>query len=90
MAPTLDLLEAESTGGTPFKCKTIERVEKFNKDPESGLLLNKTGGDELDSFDWFEAWYPVYVDEDMDKTKPMPMKILEQNIVVWWDANATH
>ena len=77
VAPTLELLEVQSTGGIYEKCKTIEKVEKFNKDPESGLEYNKTGGNELDSFDWLEAWYPIYVDEDMDKTKPMPMKILE-------------
>ena len=54
------------------------------------MNFNKTGGDKLDSFDWNEAWYPFYNLEDMDKSKPMKVKILNQDIVVWWDQNGTN
>jgi phenylpropionate dioxygenase-like ring-hydroxylating dioxygenase large terminal subunit len=43
------------------------------------------GGIDPSSFDWKQAWYPVYYTEDLDKTKLSKLTLLEQDIVIWWD-----
>ena len=90
MAPTLELLEQKNTQGLREKSKTIQQIEAYNENPEQWHEIIKTGGDLKDSFDWNEAWYPVYIQEDLDKSKPMKIKILNQSIVIWWDSNASH
>ena len=49
-----------------------------------------TGGLDKDKFDWKEAWYPVYLEEDLYKEKPMAVTILGMSLVVWWDQNASN
>ena len=43
------------------------------------------GGIDPSSFDWKQAWYPVYYTQDLDKAKLTKFTLLEQNIVIWWD-----
>jgi phenylpropionate dioxygenase-like ring-hydroxylating dioxygenase large terminal subunit len=43
------------------------------------------GGTDSSSFDWKQAWYPVYYTQDLDKAKLTKFTLLEQNIVIWWD-----
>jgi len=43
------------------------------------------GGLDSSSFDWKQAWYPVYYTEDLDKAKLTKFTLLEQNLVIWWD-----
>ncbi len=42
---------------------------------------------EIDSkdFDWHEIWYPVHYLEDLSRDKPNRFKLLERDIVIWWD-----
>jgi len=42
------------------------------------------GGTDPEHFDWQEVWYPVHYIEDLDKTKPTPFTLLEQDLVIWW------
>ncbi|MBW4525461.1 MAG: Rieske 2Fe-2S domain-containing protein [Phormidium tanganyikae FI6-MK23] len=46
------------------------------------------GGTDPTRFDWKEAWYPVSYIQDLDKTKPTKFTLLEQDLVIWWDAAA--
>ena len=46
------------------------------------------GGSDPQYFDWAEAWYPLHYIEDLDKTRPTRFTLLEQAIVIWWDAKA--
>jgi phenylpropionate dioxygenase-like ring-hydroxylating dioxygenase large terminal subunit len=46
------------------------------------------GGPDGDRFDWAEAWYPVHYVEDLDQSRPTRFTLLEQNIVIWWEAQA--
>ncbi|NEP87374.1 MAG: Rieske 2Fe-2S domain-containing protein [Okeania sp. SIO2C2] len=43
------------------------------------------GGTDPEYFDWQEVWYPVHYVEDLDKTKPTPLTLLERDIVIWWE-----
>lgn len=52
---------------------------------ESEKLL--PGGSEENHFDVKETWYPLFYIEDLDKLKPTPFTLLEQNLVIWWDKN---
>ncbi|MEM8614048.1 MAG: Rieske 2Fe-2S domain-containing protein, partial [Cyanobacteria bacterium P01_H01_bin.105] len=45
------------------------------------------GGSDPQRFDWFEAWYPIYYVEDLDKAKPTRFTLLEQDVVIWWEPN---
>ncbi len=47
------------------------------------------GGVDPHRFDWTEAWYPVYYVEDLDKTKLAKFTLLGQDLVIWWDEQAT-
>jgi len=55
-------------------------------EPVSSSATLPAGGDNPDCFDWKEVWYPVAYLEDLAKTKPMTFTLLEQNLVIWWDA----
>jgi phenylpropionate dioxygenase-like ring-hydroxylating dioxygenase large terminal subunit len=43
------------------------------------------GGFEPTRFDPQEAWYPVYYEADLDKTKPTSFTLLGRDLVIWWD-----
>lgn len=43
------------------------------------------GGENPDKFQVTEAWYPIHYLKDLDKTKPTPFTLLDQDIVIWWD-----
>ena len=56
---------------------------------KSTLLDRETlspGGDDPINFDPFEAWYPVFYLEDLDRSQPNPFTLLGQDLVIWWDA----
>ncbi|TAF09823.1 MAG: cell death suppressor protein Lls1, partial [Nostocales cyanobacterium] len=38
-----------------------------------------------ENFQSLENWYPVHYLQDLDKTKPTPFTLLNQDIVIWWD-----
>jgi phenylpropionate dioxygenase-like ring-hydroxylating dioxygenase large terminal subunit len=48
-------------------------------------LTRLPGGDDPDRFDWNEAWYPVYYIEDLDKAKPNPFTLLDEDLAIWWE-----
>ncbi len=48
-------------------------------------LTRLPGGDAPDRFDWSEAWYPIYYIEDLDKAKPNPFTLLDEDLVIWWE-----
>ena len=71
------------------KCPTSNSIiEKNKQDPEE--TKDMTGGLDKEKFDWKEAWYPVYLEEDMYKEKPMAVTVLGMNLVIWWDENASN
>lgn len=37
-------------------------------------------------FDWSEAWYPIHFVRDLDQTKPTRFVLLDQPLVIWWQA----
>ena len=46
------------------------------------------GGDDLEHFEWREAWYPVQYLRDLDRDRPTPFVLLGRPIVLWWDRAA--
>ena len=38
-------------------------------------------------FNWYRAWYPVAVLEDLDADIPQPISLLGMNLVLWRDKN---
>lgn len=38
-------------------------------------------------YDWFNNWYPICFERDIDKTKPYRFVLLGTPLVVWWEAN---
>ena len=53
--------------------------------PNTAIL---PGGSDVTIFDPFEAWYPVYYLEDLDKSKLAKFTLLETDLVIWWDKSA--
>ncbi len=47
------------------------------------------GGSDPSRFDWKEVWYPLHYVEDLDKSKPTPFTLLDQDLVIWWDNTAS-
>ena len=41
-----------------------------------------TGGLDKEKFDWKESWYPVYLEDDLYKEKPMAVTVLGMNFVI--------
>uniref|UniRef100_A0A383V820 Rieske domain-containing protein n=1 Tax=Tetradesmus obliquus TaxID=3088 RepID=A0A383V820_TETOB len=41
-----------------------------------------------EQFDWFKAWYPVAVLEDLDPALPCQVRLLGMDLAVWWDRTA--
>ena len=35
---------------------------------------------------WSEQWWPVAYLRDLDQTRPQRFTLLEQDLVLWWDA----
>jgi hypothetical protein len=54
--------------------------------PQSDLQLGETGAPQ---FNWFKAWYPIKVLEDLDPAVPHAVTLLGQQFVVWRDAAGT-
>ncbi|KAG6436488.1 hypothetical protein SASPL_101388 [Salvia splendens] len=42
---------------------------------------------ELEKFEWYEQWYPVCAECDLDKRRPHAKKVIGIDLVVWWDRN---
>lgn len=63
-----------------------------NKISDSSVLESLSpllaGGLDPDHFDWVEAWYPVHYVRDLDKAKPTRFTLLEQDVVIWWEARS--
>ncbi len=47
------------------------------------------GGSDPHRFDWQEAWYPIFYVEDLDPTQLHKFTLLGQDLVIWWDRQAT-
>ena len=46
------------------------------------------GGIDPTVFDPFEAWYPIYYLDDLDKNKLSRFTLLATDLVIWWDKSA--
>lgn len=46
------------------------------------------GGLDETRFDWKEVWYPVAYLSDLDPATLTRFTLLEQDVVIWWDASA--
>ncbi|MGF1568292.1 MAG: Rieske 2Fe-2S domain-containing protein [Nodosilinea sp.] len=57
--------------------------------PAAALAPNAlpAGGADPDRFDWAEAWYPIAYLEDLDPARLTRFTLLDQTVVIWWDAN---
>ena len=53
--------------------------------PNTAIL---PGGSDPTVFDPYEAWYPIYYVEDLDKSKLAKFTLLETDLVIWWDESA--
>ena len=53
--------------------------------PNTAIL---PGGSDPTVFDPFEAWYPIYYVEDLDRSKLAKFTLLETDLVIWWDESA--
>ena len=53
--------------------------------PNTAIL---PGGSDPTVFDPFEAWYPIYYVEDLDRSKLARFTLLETDLVIWWDNSA--
>ncbi len=47
------------------------------------------GGDDANRFDPIESWYPVSYIQDLDKSQPTPFTLLDRDLVIWWDLQAS-
>lgn len=47
------------------------------------------GGPDPDQFDWQEVWYPVFYLDDLDPAKPNRFTLLDRDLVIWWDRQAS-
>ncbi|HEY9620994.1 MAG TPA: Rieske 2Fe-2S domain-containing protein [Crinalium sp.] len=47
------------------------------------------GGPDPSRFDWKEVWYPVFYIDDLDKSTPARFTLLERDLVIWWDRQAS-
>jgi phenylpropionate dioxygenase-like ring-hydroxylating dioxygenase large terminal subunit len=47
------------------------------------------GGDDPTRFNPIESWYPVFYIEDLDKLTPTPFTLLDRDLVIWWDSQAS-
>lgn len=63
--------------------QTQERIQTN----QPGML--PAGGDDPARFDCKEAWYPVSYVEDLDRSKPTRFTLLGQDLVLWWDRQAS-
>ncbi len=64
---------------TPLPSVSLEE----NHLPASGT--SPAGGLDPQHFDWAEAWYPIYLVQDLDPTKPTAFTLLDQDLVIWWE-----
>ncbi|NJK33996.1 MAG: Rieske 2Fe-2S domain-containing protein [Oscillatoriales cyanobacterium SM2_2_1] len=58
-------------------------------DVTSPTPLLTAGGDDPERFDPLEAWYPVAFVADLDQGKPTAFTLLEKDLVIWWDRQAS-
>ncbi|KAM3097570.1 Rieske 2Fe-2S domain-containing protein [Phormidesmis sp. 146-35] len=66
------------------EARTAQPDEPFHKTYELAA-----GGSDPDRFDCKEAWYPVHYVADLDQTKPTKFTLLGQDLVIWWDRDAS-
>ena len=45
------------------------------------------GGPDPNYFDWKEAWHPLFYIKDLNKTAPNRFTLLDQDLVIWWEAS---
>lgn len=50
--------------------------------PEKETL--SPGGDNPKIFDPYEAWYPVFYLEDLDRNRPNSFTLLGEDLAIWW------
>lgn len=55
--------------------------------PAIQSVPHAAGGLDPERFDCREAWYPVHYVEDLDPAVLTPFTLLEQDLVIWWDAS---
>jgi phenylpropionate dioxygenase-like ring-hydroxylating dioxygenase large terminal subunit len=63
-------------------------TERDSADSEQQSYAMPAGGSDPTRFDCKEVWYPVHYIEDLDKSKPTPLTLLDRNLVIWWDQKA--
>jgi phenylpropionate dioxygenase-like ring-hydroxylating dioxygenase large terminal subunit len=63
-------------------------METLEKEKLARSIEGWVGGDDPERFAPNEAWYPVYYLDDLDKSKLASFTLLEQDLVIWWDAQA--
>lgn len=59
----------------------METLEREN-------IEQAVGDSDPERFDVHEVWYPVYYLADLDRSQLATFKLLEQDIVIWWDKTA--
>ena len=50
-------------------------------------VLAVVGGDDPTACNWHEAWYPVLYLDELDRTKPHRVPLLDRDLVIWWDGS---
>lgn len=63
-------------------------LSEASTDPSSLRAEVAPGGSNSARFDCKEAWYPVFYISDLDKTRPNRFTLMEQDLVLWWEAEA--
>ncbi|MDF5717195.1 MAG: Rieske 2Fe-2S domain-containing protein [Rhizonema sp. NSF051] len=66
-----------------------QKLEKAVSKNDIELGEIPAGGNDPNHFDILEAWYPIYYVEDLDKSKLTPFTLLDTDLVIWWDRNAS-
>jgi phenylpropionate dioxygenase-like ring-hydroxylating dioxygenase large terminal subunit len=66
---------------------SIEHQANSGMVPTETIARVLAGGPDPTCFDWKAVWYPVHYVDDLDKTKPTPFTLLDQDLVIWWDAS---
>ncbi|XP_057827217.2 protochlorophyllide-dependent translocon component 52, chloroplastic isoform X2 [Cryptomeria japonica] len=68
-----------STSAISQPLTTSSESCQLNTSTEDGVKEDE------EKFNWFEEWYPVAPEYELDKGVPHAFKVLGLDIVVWWD-----
>jgi hypothetical protein len=78
----------------PEQARRLQAEAPSESDDQAGTLRgsqpaegNSETGPPADDFKWAQNWYPVAVEQDIDKRLPLGVTILGKAVVVWWDRN---